>query len=1223
MAGVFVRPVLVALVVVLAVFRAPAGAQTLPVVTVTASTPTANELGPTSGAFTVSRTGSTANSLTVFYSITGTATSGVDYVPLCAGCVTSGNVFIPIGQSSATIAVTPVDDGLVEANETVTVTINTSTAYSIGTPRSATVSIVSDDASAVASQTVTFDFEEFTATQFCGFGGSRFTSLTTTRASLVATVTRPGSVFDVCVTSGQAGFGARSLDPFAQATSNTPFVVNFSAQLSDILVDMGDFGQDADSLRLDAFSGPDATGILLGTATASLPSVNCSFPCPFDSRTLRVTAAGIRSIRMIGGSSGNPNSVIYDNLVATFTPPVVTIANSTGKAAEGGPNATITVTRTGSTAQPLTVNYTVGGTATPGSDYQTLPGSVTISAGQTTGTFTVVPIDDTLAEPDETVVLTLAPNAAYVVGSPGTVTVPIASNDPPTVTIAATSPTATEVGPTPGVFTVTRTGPTDGSLTVAYAVSGTATAGSDYVSLPGTVTIPVGAASATITVTPINDTLVEPNETVVVTLSPTQAYLVGTPGTATVTIVSDDAAPTVTATISVAKAGTGAGTVTSSPAGISCGTTCSAPFTSGTSVNLVASAAPGSVFAGWGAGVCSQAGPTCTVALGTTDVAVTATFSPAPTLTVGKTGTGTGTVTSSPAGINCGPSCSTSFASATLVTLTASAAADSVFDGWSGGGCSGTGTCTVNVTGVTAVTATFTLAAAPPVTLTVVKAGTATGTVTSAPAGIDCGTACAASFPGGTEVVLTAAPAPGAVFSGWSGGGCSGAQPCRITVTAATTVTATFAPGSVTLTVARTGTGSGTVTSVPAGIDCGPTCAGSFASATSVTLTATAAPGSIFGGWSGGGCSGVDSCTVVLAASTTVEAAFSLQAATQVTLTVTKAGTGTGTVASVPVGITCGPVCAAAFDERTPVTLTATPAADSTFMGWSGACSGTGPCALTLTAATAVTATFRSNVAGASLVAAVLPTSRTVTVGTAATVFATMINLGPDDGLACAVSPGASLPATFSYQPTDPATNQVVGVANTPMPVAAGATQSLLLSLTPNSPVAPIELTFVFKCTNSPPAPSNSGLNTLVFAASAAPAPDAVALAATVENTGIVDIPGVAGTGVFSVASINVGAEGVLTVSADTGSVVLPVAVTLCQTDPRSGACVSAVQTRIPTKLEAGATPTFAVFVQGTGIVPFDPANHRVFVRFRDDAGVTRGATSVALRTILTGAAGQ
>src|SRR5207247_457920 len=141
-------------------------------------------------------------------------------------------------------------------------------------------------------------------------------------------------------------------------------------------------------------------------------------------------------------------------------------------------------------------------------------------------------------------------------------------------------------------------------------------------------------------------------------------------------------------------------------------------------------------------------------------------------------------------------------------------------------------------------------------------------------AGIPCGATCSASFTSGTAVTLTASPAIGSTLSGWSGGGCSGTGTCVVTVSAATTVTATFSLPSFALTVSKAGSGSGTVTSSPAGITCGATCSASFASGTAVILPARPAIGSTLSGWTGGGCSGTGTCTITLSAATTVTATF-------------------------------------------------------------------------------------------------------------------------------------------------------------------------------------------------------------------------------------------------------------------------------------------------------------------------------------------------------------
>jgi hypothetical protein len=249
------------------------------------------------------------------------------------------------------------------------------------------------------------------------------------------------------------------------------------------------------------------------------------------------------------------------------------------------------------------------------------------------------------------------------------------------------------------------------------------------------------------------------------------------------------------------------------------------------------------------------------------------------------------------------------------------------------------------------------------------------------------------------------------------------------------------------------------------------------------------------------------------------------------------------------------------------------------------------------------------------LLAAVLPSSRSVQINTAATAFATIINTGQTLALSCSIAPANNVLATFLYQTTD-STNQVTGLANAPVNIPAGAAQSFVMAITPVTPIAPTDVSFDFACANTDPAPVNVGLNTLLLSASNTPVPDIVALGATLPpDPGIVNISGVNGTGVFGVATVNVGASGAITASADTGSANLPVNISLCQTNPATAQCISGIGPSVTTQINANATPTFGIFVQGAGNVSFDPAGNRIFVRFKDDGAVTRGSTSVAVRT--------
>ncbi len=248
-------------------------------------------------------------------------------------------------------------------------------------------------------------------------------------------------------------------------------------------------------------------------------------------------------------------------------------------------------------------------------------------------------------------------------------------------------------------------------------------------------------------------------------------------------------------------------------------------------------------------------------------------------------------------------------------------------------------------------------------------------------------------------------------------------------------------------------------------------------------------------------------------------------------------------------------------------------------------------------------------------VAAILPSSRSVTVGTPATAFATVINMGSGMATGCGMAPPANMPGTFMYQTTDPATNQPTGMPNTPADMPMGGSQTFMFAFTPTAPMDPTDMPMGFHCTNTDPAAVQSGVNTMLISASSTPVMDMVALAATLGNDGIVNIPGANGTGVFAVASVNMGSGGTVTASAETSGAGMPVSLFMCQTNPVTAQCISAVGPEVTAQVDAGATPTFAVFVAGGGTVPFDPAANRVFVRFKDAGGVIRGMASVAVRT--------
>ncbi len=234
------------------------------------------------------------------------------------------------------------------------------------------------------------------------------------------------------------------------------------------------------------------------------------------------------------------------------TPPpsgvqIITLTATDSSATESGndPGA-FTLQRYGDTSGPATVTYTLSGTASNGVDYESLSGSVAFAAGATNVTIPVVPLDDNVPEPEETVILTLNTNAAYIIAGPTTATVRIADdNDPPEFTVEATKPSTYESGlGLEGEFTIHRVlGDTNSAVAVQFTLGGTADNGVDYTtSATNSIQFEPGITAKTITITPLDDAELEGNETVVLHLESGDGYTVGSADSAIVTLIDDEAA---------------------------------------------------------------------------------------------------------------------------------------------------------------------------------------------------------------------------------------------------------------------------------------------------------------------------------------------------------------------------------------------------------------------------------------------------------------------------------------------------------------------------------------------------------------------------------------------------------------------------------------------------------------------------------------------------------
>jgi hypothetical protein len=168
--------------------------------------------------------------------------------------------------------------------------------------------------------------------------------------------------------------------------------------------------------------------------------------------------------------------------------------------------------------------------------------------------------------------------------------------------------------------------------------------------------------------------------------------------------------------------------------------------------------------------------------------------------------------------------------------------------------------------------------------LVVRKTGSGGGTVTADSGALACGGTCAASYDYASRVTLTALPDEASVFGGWSNCPSPAGATCVVGVAAMLEVTATFTLAQRTLQVARAGTGTGTVTSAPAGIACGADCSEVYAHGTTVVLTATPSPPNYFSGFTGCPSPSGFTCSVTMTASRDVTATFAANQAPTVTI---------------------------------------------------------------------------------------------------------------------------------------------------------------------------------------------------------------------------------------------------------------------------------------------------------------------------------------------------
>ncbi len=421
---------------------------------------------------------------------TGPTTAALNIAMTWTGGATNGVdhvtlpavVTIPVGQNSILVGVTPIDDPLIEAPEDVIANISTNAAYVRTTGATSATVKLSDDDTPLVSVTAT----DVTASEAGSDSG-------------VFLIQRTGSTAAALkVYYGLSGTAFHGTD---YARLNGEIIIPAGASSAPVVItpyddDLGE-GMENVNLAVTTFNNAYSVGTAFQAA---------------------ITIADNGDI------------------------PVISVrAASTG--VEGGSNASVIFRSLGSASGNVVVNYTVSGSATAGSDYTTLSGTVTLPAtGPYDVTVPIPVINDTSAEPTETVKVTITPNAGYRVYNDGSAEAVIQDNDSgQRVMVTAYNSAAAEASVATGKFYISRP-TTTGDLTVNYILSGSATSGTDYTGLSGTAVIPAAASGVVVEFTPVDDALGEGTETVTLNLIAGAGYGVDRPASATLDLADNDAA---------------------------------------------------------------------------------------------------------------------------------------------------------------------------------------------------------------------------------------------------------------------------------------------------------------------------------------------------------------------------------------------------------------------------------------------------------------------------------------------------------------------------------------------------------------------------------------------------------------------------------------------------------------------------------------------------------
>lgn len=443
-----------------------------------------------SATITILRTNGASGAVTVNYATgastdANAATEGSDYTD------TSGTLTFADGETAKSFTVTLSDDTFDEADETLRLSLDGATGGgTLGTQSAATLTIIDND----SQPTVQFSQPTYSVNEAAG--------------TATITVTR-------------------------SAGGSNPFTVNYST---------GDA-----TTGNSATAGADYTGITAGTLNFAAGEQSQTFTVTiFDDTSFEPNESlNLILSDAVGAGVGTQSTAVL-TINDNDSEPSVQFGNATYVQGENNQTATITVIRSGNTSGSVSVQYaTSNGTATAGSDYTAASGTLTFGDGETEKTFTITLNEDSLFEGDETINLTLSNTVGARIGTPNPAQLTITDNDGAPVVEFSSATYSVAEGTAEATITVTRTGGTNGGVTVNYATANnTASAAADYTATAGTLNFDAGETTKTFTILIADDTAVEGDETINLTLdSPAGGASLGTQSAATLTITDNDAPP--------------------------------------------------------------------------------------------------------------------------------------------------------------------------------------------------------------------------------------------------------------------------------------------------------------------------------------------------------------------------------------------------------------------------------------------------------------------------------------------------------------------------------------------------------------------------------------------------------------------------------------------------------------------------------------------------------